>query len=84
MVFDRRQNHWNRMRITEVPWTFTYAFRPNNFREEARLWLLAAHRVNHRYIWARQDIPGVPRDEFAKLKSRENMSNYDRYALVRV
>lgn len=81
-VFDRRHNHWKRILITEVPWTFTYALRPANFRDEARLWLLAAHRVNHRYIWAQKDSPDILRDDFAKLKSRSNMDNYDRYVFV--
>lgn len=78
-VFDKKQQCWRKMNVSEIPWTFTYERRPNIFREEARLWLRAAHRVKHRYIWARHQIP---QSQFACLMSTKNIENYDRYVFI--
>lgn len=63
--------------LLKIPWTFTFAPRPLNYRQEAKLWMMAAHRVKHRYVWAQERIRC---DEFAKIKSKANASNYDRYS----
>lgn len=80
-VYDTQQQCWKMMTANQIPWTYTYARHPINFRQEARLWLRAAHRVKHRYIWARV---GIPRDEFARLMSRQNIENYNRYLFVNI
>lgn len=76
MVFDKHERRWRKMNISDIPWTYTLTPRPTNYRMEARLWLFAARRVKHRFIWARERIP---REEFACIKSKGNSTNYGRY-----
>lgn len=78
-VYDNRLQCWRKVSTSQIPWTFTYARRPTNFREEARLWFRAAHCVKHRFVWAQIDIP---RDDFAKLMSKQNIENYGRYTFA--
>lgn len=78
-VFDKKERRWKKMYPCQIPWTFTFAPRPLNYRQEAKLWLSAAHRVKHRFVWARQRIPC---EEFSKIKSKANAHDYDRYSIV--
>lgn len=78
-AYDRKLQQWRRMNMAEIPWTFTLAELPTNYREEARLWLKFFRRIKHRFIWFNKEISKV---DFSKIKSRRNTKYYDRYASV--
>lgn len=81
-TFDNEMRIWRIMRCSQIPWTFTLVEKPKNYRSEARLWLMAARRIKHRFIWTPKPQKGIPMDDFACLKSYGNIKNYGRYTYV--
>lgn len=78
-LYDNVQKTWRRMHVYDIPWTYTFAPRPTNYRMEAKLWMFAARRVNHRFIWSRDQIP---MRDFSQIKSRSNAENHGRYTFL--
>lgn len=78
-VFDQRLTRWRWIHLRNIPWSYTFAPKPTCFRTEARLYLFAARFVKHRFIWYRKRIP---RNDFAKLKSRQNAEQFGRFRWV--
>lgn len=69
-VYDNWQNRWISVRASEIPWTYTFAEKPTNYRMEARLWLNLFRRVKHRIIWFKKKIPvDEKRPKCQKLQS---------------
>lgn len=77
-IWDSKQREWRQLALMDIPNTYTYVQRPTNFVEESRLYMAFAGLVNHRFIWARDEIP---RNEFACLASRVARENYRRFCV---
>lgn len=78
-LYDNSQRRWIKMYIHDIPWTYTFAPRPTNYKMEARLWMFAARRVRHRFIWSREQIPKAV---FCKIKSRSNSEYNGRFTFL--
>lgn len=78
-LFDSEKKRWRKMYLDDVPWTYTLAPFPRNFRAESKLWMFASRRVKHQFIWYNEQIP---KTDFAKLKSKTNAKNHGRYSFL--
>lgn len=74
---------WKQMPLDLIPKTCTLAEKPRNINEEGILYMRAAGRVNHKYIWSDNfAVNGITRKDFAILASRTAKENYDRYNVL--